>query len=167
MYVIDAPKEVIAERAASFGVKPEDFPPVVYLVEEGSDEFTEEIKNRTTLENAPTLNEYLMDNFTEEERANLKTPKYIYSITFDKPGGLVMPLIAEYTYEDGTKERVQYPAEIWRFNDNEVNKTIASDKKIISIEVDPDEETADIDTSNNSWPKKIEQSKFDQFKSKN
>ena len=167
MYVIDAPNEVIAERAARFGVKPEDFPPVVYLVEEGSDEFTEEIKNRTTLENAPTLNEYLMDNFTEEERANLKTPKYIYSITFDKPGGLVMPLIAEYTYEDGTKERLQYPAEIWRFNDNEVIKTIASDKKIISIEVDPDEETADIDTSNNSWPKKIEQSKFDQFKSKN
>jgi len=77
-----------------------------------------------------------------------------------------MPIIVEYTYADGTKLKETYPAEIWRLNDNEVSKTIASEKEIVSIIVDPDLETADIDTSNNSWPKEIKQSDFDQFKDK-
>ena len=167
LYVTDAPKEIVAQRAARFGMKPEDFPPVVYMVEEGSEAFDAAMADKTALENAPTLKEYLMDNFSEEERENLKTPKYIYNVTFNKPGGLVMPIIAEYTYADGSKERVHYPAEIWRHNDNEVSKSIASEKEIVSIVIDPDEETADIDTSNNSWPKQVKQSAFDQFKSKN
>ena len=54
--------------------------------------------------------------------------------------------------------------EIWRLNDKEVSKTVASNKEIISIVVDPDLETADIDTSNNSWPKEIKLSDFDKFK---
>lgn len=167
LYVTDAPKEIVAARAARFGMKPEDFPPVVYMVEEGGEGFDEAMATKTALENAPTLKEYLMDNFSEEERQNLKTPKFIYNVTFNKPGGLVMPIIAEYTYADGTKKRVHYPAEIWRHNDNEVSKSIASEKEIVSIVVDPDEETADIDTSNNSWPKEVKQSAFDKFKSKN
>lgn len=165
-YVVDAPKDVIAERAKRFGIAPEDFPPVVYLADGSAEGFDKTILDRTALENAPTLNEYMMDNFTEEERAKAKIPKYIYQVTFDKPGGLVMPIIAEYTYEDGSKERIMYPAEIWRFNDKEVRKTIASDKQIVSVEVDPDEETADIDTSNNNWPKKVQQSKFDEFQNR-
>ncbi|HLT33159.1 MAG TPA: hypothetical protein VKZ98_05160, partial [Aquaticitalea sp.] len=88
------------------------------------------------------------------------------NVTFEKPGGLVMPIIVEYIYEDGTSQTEKYPAEIWRLNDNEVSKAIASDKEIVSIVVDPNDETADIDTSNNSWPKKMEQSQFDKFKEK-
>ena len=107
-----------------------------------------------------------MDNFTPEERKAIKNPKYFYNVTFEKPGGLVMPIIVEYTYADGTKSMATYPAEIWRLNDREVSKGIASEKEIISIIVDPNLETADVDTSNNSWPKKIEQSDFDKFKSK-
>ena len=51
-------------------------------------------------------------------------------------------------------------------NDKEVSKLVTSNKKLVSIQVDPDLETADIDTSNNSWPKKEEKSKFDAFKEK-
>ena len=75
-----------------------------------------------------------------------------------------MPLLVEYTYGDGTKERVEYPAEVWRKNDFEVKKVVASDKEIVGIIVDPDEETADIDPSNNNWPKSEGLSEFDQFK---
>ena len=91
--------------------------------------------------------------------------KFFYEVTFDKPGGLVMPIIVELTYKDGTKERKTYPAEIWRLNDAEVTKAISSDKEITNITVDPDLETADVDTTNNSWPKKQE-TKFDQIKNK-
>jgi len=167
MYVTSQPNEAAKSIAKRRGQEVSDLPPYVYLVEEGSEEYNENMKNDAPLENSSTLKEYLMDNFTAAERKNIKNPKYFYNVTFEKPGGLVMPLIVEYTYKDGTKEKVTYPAQIWRLNDNEVSRAIASEKEIVSILVDPDLETADIDTSNNSWPKEVKQSKFDQFKSKN
>ncbi len=163
-FVSSEPNKQIKEMMTRRGMKLSDLPPFVYLVEEGSEDFTENLRDQDIIENNPTLKEYLMDNFTPEERANMKTPKYFYKVTFDKPGGLVMPIIAEYEYADGTKERITYPAQIWRFNDKEVSKAIASTSELVKITVDPDLETADIDTSNNSWPKEIKQSKFDQFK---
>ncbi len=165
-YVSNEPNKQAREIAEQRGMKLSDLPPLVYLVEEGSEDFKEEMRNGDFLKNSKTLNEYVMDNFTEEERKNLESPKYFYKVTFEKPGGLVMPIIAEYTYADGTKERISYPAQIWRLNDNEVSKAIASSKEIVAITVDPDLETADVDTGNNSWPKEIKQSDFDKFKNK-
>ena len=92
-------------------------------------------------------------------------PKYMYQVTFEKPGGLVLPLIVEMTYADGTKERQTFPAQIWMKNDEEAKRVFATAKEVINFTVDPDLETADIDMSNNSWPKKQE-SKFDTFKEK-
>jgi hypothetical protein len=89
--------------------------------------------------------------------------KYHYEITYNKPGGLVMPIIVEFIYKDGTKERKTYPAQIWRYNDKEVTKVFSSSKEIQSIVLDPDLETADVDTSNNSFPKQ-QANKFDMFK---
>ncbi len=94
-----------------------------------------------------------------------KQDKYHYEITYEKPGGLVMPIIVEFTYKDGTKERKQYPAEIWRYNDKEVTKVFSSNKQIESITIDPDLETADVDTSNNSYPRQTK-NKFEKFKQK-
>ncbi|MEE9408560.1 MAG: M1 family metallopeptidase [Polaribacter sp.] len=94
-----------------------------------------------------------------------KHSKYHYEITYNKPGGLVMPIIVEFTYNDGTKEKKTYPAQIWRYNDNEVTKVFSSSKEIKNITIDPDLETADVDTSNNSWPKKSK-NKFEKFKNK-
>ena len=77
-----------------------------------------------------------------------------------------MPIIVEYTYADGTSKTETYPAQIWRLNDKEVSKAIASAKEIVSITVDPKLETADVDTSNNSWPREVKQGEFDEFKNK-
>ena len=107
--------------------------------------------------------------FTEDASEGLgfsdKHKKYHYEITFNKPGGLVMPIIVEFTYKDGTKERKTYPAQIWRLNDKEVTKVFSSSKEIENIAIDPDLETADVDTTNNNWPKD-KTDKFDQFKNK-
>ena len=95
-----------------------------------------------------------------------KVPSYIYQVEFKKPGGLVMPIIVELTYADGSKERQTYPAQIWQKNEDVARRVFSSTQEITNIQIDPDLETADIDTSNNSWPKK-EETKFDQFKEKN
>ena len=76
-----------------------------------------------------------------------------------------MPIIVAYTYDDGTTEKKTYPAQIWRYNDNQVTKVVHSEKQIIKIVIDPDLETADVDLSNNSFPKDIEDA-FSRFKTK-
>ena len=138
--------------------------PMVHLEDFKNDK--ENLKDNNPIENSKLLNNYLNENFSNDEINNLNIPKYFYEIVFDKPGGLVMPIIVEYEYEDGSKKRIKYPVQVWRKNDNEVNKIITSDKKIINIVLDPDLETADIDISNNSWPKKQEDSEFEKFKNK-
>ncbi|GLB52202.1 aminopeptidase [Neptunitalea chrysea] len=165
-YVSSKPNKEIKELAKQRNIALSDLPPLVYMVEEGSEDYEAVLKGKTATENSKSLNEYMMDNFTPEERAKLKTPKYFYEITFEKPGGIPMPLIVEYTYEDGTVETIKYPAQIWRKNDAEVKKVIASDKVLTKVKIDPKEKTADIDTSNNSWPKETYESDFDKFKNK-
>ena len=123
-------------------------------------------KENEAIENSKLLNNYLKENYTKEEIQNLEIPKYFYEIVFEKPGGLVMPIIIDIKYEDGDVQRKTYPAQVWRKNDNEVRKLITSDKKISEIVLDPEKETADIDTRNNSWPRKKEGTDFDKFKSK-
>ena len=140
---------------------------LVYFIEEGTEGYDEAAKKAVSIDDLPTVKEYIMDNFTPEEQKGMKkAPKYFYQVTFDKPGGLVMPLIVQYEYADGTQEKVTYPVQIWRFNDKEVSRTVASEKEIVAITVDPDLETADIDTSNNSWPREVKDSDFDAFKNK-
>ena len=123
-----------------------------------------ELKGKKPSESSQTLNAFMMDNMTESERAAVKEPKYFYEVTFNKPGGIPMPLIVEYTYADGTTKSVTYPAEIWRKSDAEVKTVLSTEKEIVGIVVDPKAETADIDTSNNSWPKAEARSEFDTFK---
>lgn len=164
-YVTSKMNSQVREMMEARGMTESDLPPLVYMVEEGSEDYEESMKN-ASLDDVSTLQEYIMDNLSAEERANLKKPNYFYEITFEKPGGIPMPIIAEFTYSDGSTERVKYPAQIWRKNDKEVGKVIASDKEITKIMVDPDEETADIDTENNSWPKRKKLGEFDKFKQK-
>ena len=115
--------------------------------------------------NIDKISQYLK-SLPADKKAALKTvPKYIYQVEFEKPGGLLMPIIVELTYADGSKKREQYPAQIWRKDDTKVFKTYSSEQEIKSIVIDPDLETADIDTKNNSWPKQ-KQDKFNKFKDK-
>ena len=92
--------------------------------------------------------------------------KHFYELTFSNKGGLVMPIIVEWTYKDGTKQIDRIPAQVWRMNEKNVTKTFMKDKEVASIKLDPMKETADIDESNNSWGNIAEPSKFQLFKQK-
>ena len=101
-----------------------------------------------------------------KEKALLESKKHFYQLDFSNKGGLVMPLILEFTFEDGTKQTERIPAEIWRLNNEKVNKVFAFDKAVKSIILDPNLETTDIDTDNNYYPRIVSPSKFELFKQK-
>jgi hypothetical protein len=93
--------------------------------------------------------------------------KFFYELAFSNKGGLVMPIILEWTYADGTTEIERIPAQIWRKNEGKIVKTFMKDKQVTKVQLDPMRETADINTANNSWPKIADEpSKFQAFKMK-
>lgn len=93
--------------------------------------------------------------------------KNLYEVTLSNKGGLVMPVIIEWTYKDGSKEIDRLPAEIWRVNETKVTKVFAKDKEVAGIVIDPLKETTDISADNNTFPKKEAASKFDELKKGN
>ena len=104
------------------------------------------------------------EGLTDEEKEKYGN-KNMYELTFSNKGGLVMPIIVEWTYKDGTKEVDRIPAQVWRLNENKVVKTFIKDKEVASVKLDPYRETADINESNNSWNTIAEPSRFSIFKS--
>jgi hypothetical protein len=103
-----------------------------------------------------------LDDATRQKMAS----KNLYELTLSNKGGLPMPIIIEWTYTDGTKEIERIPAQVWRLNENKITKAFIKDKEVSSVKLDPNRETADIDESNNSWPKVPEQTKFQIYKAK-
>ena len=87
----------------------------------------------------------------DEEAKQKFSNKYFYQLTFSNKGGLVMPIIVEWTYKDGTKEIDRIPAQVWRLNEKQVAKTFMKDKEVAAIQLDPLRETADVDETNNTW----------------
>ena len=101
------------------------------------------------------------------ERA-VKEDKNYYVLEFSNKGGLVMPIILELTFADGSTENQYIPAEIWRRTPKAVNKMIITekDKELVSVTVDPRWETADVDINNNHYPRQIIPSRIEAYKSK-
>ena len=113
-----------------------------------------------------SMPEAVIDTFTNAEKTALAGNKNMYELTFSNKGGLVMPIIIEWTYKDGSKEVERIPVQIWRKNENKVVKAFMKDKEVASIKLDPMRETADINESNNVWPAVETASKFQLFKSR-
>ncbi|RYE57058.1 MAG: M1 family peptidase, partial [Sphingobacteriales bacterium] len=100
------------------------------------------------------------DEATKARVAN----KHFYEIAVSNKGGLVMPVIVEWTFKDGSKEIDRIPAQIWRLNEQKITKVFMKDKEVASVRLDPMREIADIDESNNTWGNITTSSKFTLFK---
>ncbi|HRA71642.1 MAG TPA: M1 family metallopeptidase, partial [Flavobacterium sp.] len=135
--------------------------PYLYLISENNSDLNSGKKQAFQLDSVKLLSEYVAQNFSAEEKATMKTPKYFYEVEFNKPGGMLMPIIVEITYDDNTKENFKFPAQIWRKNNDTAKRVFTTEKAIKTIQIDPKLETADIDITNNTWPKAEVKSKFD------
>jgi hypothetical protein len=111
--------------------------------------------------------EKFKEDLNDDEKEILKQNQHFYELKFSNIGGLVMPIILDFTFSDNTNKVVKIPAEIWKKNSSEVTKVFAFEKEVKQIELDPFMETADTDRSNNFWPHKMEPSKFELYKYKN
>ena len=105
-----------------------------------------------------------IETLDDEEKALLNSNKNYYELQFSNIGGLVMPIILEFTYTDGSSEVIRIPAEIWRRNSETIKKVFILDKELIGVKLDPFLETADIDMNNNYWPARNEPTRFQLYK---
>jgi hypothetical protein len=121
--------------------------PQPFSLTETDDRFYGEFKNRI---NDKAVMEKMKD-------------KNYYELTFKNEGGLVMPILVEFTFADGSKEMVKVPAEIWRYNESQVTKVFMFDKQVTNIVIDPNKGTADTNVDNNVFPRVKQPSKFDEF----
>lgn len=103
---------------------------------------------------------------SEEDIKILNSDFNYYNVDFVNKGGLVMPIILNFTFKDGSNKEVRIPAEIWRKNDKNVSKIFFFKKEVTRIEMDPWLETADINLADNHWPRQTQMSKFKLFKEK-
>jgi predicted secreted protein len=128
-----------------------------------NDRFTVTNKERNS------YNKFLKDLKPWERKAlerAVAEDKHYYVMDFSNHGGLVMPIILEMTFTDGSTDMMRIPAEIWRRTPKAVSKLIITDKELASVTVDPRWETADVDTQNNHYPRQIIKSRIESYKSK-
>lgn len=104
------------------------------------------------------------ETFSPVEKAIQYGNKNYYELHFSNKGGLVMPVILEWTFADGTSEMERIPVQIWRKNESNFTKVFIKEKVVTGVRIDPYRETADIDESNNNWPVREIPTKFKIFK---
>jgi len=140
---------------------------MAFSVEEDA-ELVDFYTNYKPWETADSIVEYKTklyeENFSKKEKKKMFKDKNYYELFFSNKGGLVMPVIIEWTFKDGTKEMERIPVEIWRKNEDKFSKVFVKDKEVTGIVIDPFKETADIDESNNNWPVREMPSRFKVFK---
>ena len=98
-----------------------------------------------------------------EQRQRLGDSRHFYELSLRNVGGLVMPVIVQLTYADNTTEVQTIPAEIWRKNNAQVTKVIVTKQPVVSFVLDPFQQTADTDLSNNAFPRQPAASRFELF----
>ena len=105
-----------------------------------------------------------IENLSDEDKALLNAGHNYYEMQFSNHGGLVMPILLEFEYVDGSKEVVRIPAEIWKRNHKQVSKVFITEKELVRVTLDPFLETADVDRNNNYWPPRVEPTRFQLYK---
>ncbi|MDT8340528.1 MAG: M1 family metallopeptidase [Longimicrobiales bacterium] len=104
-------------------------------------------------------NDQAVLDVTEQDAAELvgddaRGSRYV-RIRVDNLGGLVMPLEMDVVFSDGTRQRLEYPVDVWRNNEKSFTAGFFTDRTVVEVVVDPDEGFADVDRGNNVWRRPV------------
>jgi len=147
-----------------------------YITRNKKDSMDFAVDQDTTLRDFYFYNRLATAEYAEQLRKSLNAPstdtenmrkwkdKNFYELSFSNKGGMIMPIILEWTFADGTKEVERIPVRIWQLNEETVTKVFIKDKEVSAIRLDPFKETADINEGNGMWPVKEMPTRFDLFK---
>ncbi|MEZ5979369.1 MAG: M1 family metallopeptidase [Planctomycetota bacterium] len=108
--------------------------------------------------------ERMLASLDDDEKPMLDVTDAFTVVALRNLGGLVSPVVLRLELADGTSEELRIPAEIWRRNSEEVTTLAVTPSPVVRVVLDPHEETADCDTSNNEWPPRVKESRFQLFK---
>ncbi len=108
--------------------------------------------------------ERYMSKLDEDEKELLNAGYNYYELNFSNEGGLVMPIIVEFEFADGSTQVERIPAEIWKKGEKSVSKVFVLKEEVVDVQLDPFLETADVNTENNTWPAARQASRFEVFK---
>lgn len=174
LYQIDAgdPDETAEAQRVERDAKPQsisqqrnaDLPKRVDLQPELKDFYNDYDDLQVTEDDRKAFRKFL-DGLDADEQKLLKRKSNFYVVSFRNLGGLISPIVLQVSYEDGSDERLMIPASIWNQDPRAVDKLIITDKTIQRLEIDPQQQTADVEPSNNHWPPKLVPSRFKLFKS--
>jgi hypothetical protein len=103
-------------------------------------------------------------SLNDNELALLNSGLNYYQISLKNVGELVMPVILEFSFVDGSTHVERIPAEIWRKHDREVSKVFFFEKEVTGVVLDPFYEVADVERNNNYWPQRVIPTRFELFK---
>ena len=104
-----------------------------------------------------------VSTLSPEQQQRLGSGLNVYELALHNVGGLVMPVVVQMTYDDGTQELQTIPAEIWRKNNEQVTKLVLTPKNVVSFVIDPYQQTADTDLSNNAFPRQPTPTRFELY----
>jgi hypothetical protein len=102
------------------------------------------------------------EGLTDWQRAIQDDKRNFYFLTVVNKG-IVMPVIARFTYDDGTTEIVRIPAEVWRRNAERVTVMHVTPKVAAAVELDPLRELPDVNRDDNAFPQRIVPSRLEIF----
>ncbi|BDS14431.1 M1 family metallopeptidase [Aureispira anguillae] len=126
------------------------------------DKYNDRDKYRIT-DRQKQLSEFYLKGLSKEEKELLDGAYNYYEVKFNNKGGLVMPIILELKYVDGSSDVHYIPAEIWKQRADQVSKVFVSQKELKEIVLDPYLETADTDRSNNYFPARSQPTHFELY----
>ncbi len=150
------PKSLSEERNEPLVKRSHEFPSL--------NDFYNEFDPLATTEQDQEQYAELVASLSEEERALLTNETNFYLIDVKNFGGLVMPIIFQVEYDDGSSDSIHLPAEIWARDNVKASHLLITPKQLKKVTLDPRLQTADVDLSNNHYPPEVAKSRFQLFK---
>lgn len=104
--------------------------------------------------------ERLLEQIDKRDHALLDTQDYFHILSFSSNGAQIMPLPLEIEYEDGATEEITLPADLWRSDHRSTSAMLIRPKAIARVTLDPHDEIADVDRSDNVYPPRVDSNRF-------